>query len=118
MYSPRRSSAGAHRSPAAVDRVHSVWPGLSTTWLYNRVEEVARAGVPRWIQNEFWIAEVDPILRVGIARAHRFRCGAVDAVLKAHPVLHAGAVWVRPERFPESAKLREFPASVHEIDRR
>ena len=79
----------------AVDRVHSVWPGLSTTWLYNRVEEVARAGVPRWIQNEFWIAEVDPILRVGIARAHRFRCGAVDAVLKAHPVLHAGAVWVR-----------------------
>ncbi len=79
----------------AVDRVHSVWPGLSTTWLYNRVEEVARAGVPRWIQNEFWIAEVDPILRVGMARAHRFRCGAVDAVLKAHPVLHAGAVWVR-----------------------
>ncbi len=37
----------------------------------------------------------DPILRVGVERAHRYRCGAIDAVLKAYPTLQIGAVWVR-----------------------
>jgi hypothetical protein len=80
---------------SAVDRIHSVWPGLSATWLHDRMEEVARVGLPQWIQNEFWAVEIDPILRAGVERAHRFRRGAVDAVLRAHPVLHAGAVWGR-----------------------
>lgn len=80
---------------SAVDRIHSVWPGLSASWLFDRMEEVARAGLPHWIQNEFWVAEVDPILRVGIERAHRYRCGAVDALLKAYPTLQTGTVWVR-----------------------
>jgi hypothetical protein len=80
---------------SAVDRIHSVWPGLSASWLFDRMEEVARAGLPQWIQDEFWTAEVDPILRVGVERAHRYRCGAVDAVLKAYPTLQSGAVWVR-----------------------
>ena len=80
---------------SAVDRIHSVWPGLSASWLFDRMEEVARAGLPQWIQDEFWTAEVDPILRVGVERAHRYRCGAVDAVLKAYPTLQIGAVWVR-----------------------
>jgi len=80
---------------SAVDRIRVVWPGLSATWLYDRMEEVARAGLPEWIQNEFWAVEIDPILRAGVERAHRFRCEAVDAVLRADPVLHAGAVWVR-----------------------
>src|SRR6202047_4342258 len=51
---------------SAVDRIHLVWPLLSATWLYDRMEEVARAGLPQWIQNEFWAGEVDPILRVGV----------------------------------------------------
>ena len=80
---------------SAVDRIHSVWPSLSPSWLFDRMEEVARAGLPQWIQDEFWTAEVDPILRVGVERAHRYRCGAVDAVLKAHPTLQIGAVWRR-----------------------
>ena len=80
---------------SAVDRVHSVWPGLSAPWLHDRMEEVARAGLPHWIQSEFWAVEIDPILRVGIQRAHRFRCEAVNAVLKACPALPVGAVWVR-----------------------
>src|SRR5665213_250516 len=51
---------------SAVDRIHSVWPGLSLPWLHDRMEEVARCGLPHWIQNEFWAVEIDPILRVGI----------------------------------------------------
>jgi hypothetical protein len=80
---------------SAVDRIHSVWPGLSATWLYDRMEEIARAGLPNWIQSEFWAVEIDPILRVGLERAHRFRREAVDAVLKAYPTLQVGAIWVR-----------------------
>lgn len=80
---------------SAVDRIRAVWPGLSASWLHDRMEEVARAGLPHWIENEFWAVETDPILRVGVERAHRFRCEAVDAVLKAHAVQHVGAVWTR-----------------------
>ena len=29
---------------SAVDRIHSVWPGLSVPWLHDRMEEVARCG--------------------------------------------------------------------------
>src|SRR5580698_7911390 len=71
---------------SAVDRIRVVWPELTATWLYDRMEEVARAGLPHWIRNEFWAVEIDPILRVGVERAHRFRCEAADAVLKAYPV--------------------------------
>jgi len=80
---------------SAVDRIRAVWPELSATWLHDRMEEVARAGLPHWIQNEFWVVEIDPILRVGVERAHRFRCGAVNAALKAYPVVRVGAVWAR-----------------------
>ena len=44
---------------SAVDRIRVVWPGLSAIWLYDRMEEVARAGLPEWIQNEFWAVEIN-----------------------------------------------------------
>ena len=45
-----------------VDRILAVWPKLSATWLKDRIEDVARAGLPQWVLNDFWAAEVDPIL--------------------------------------------------------
>ncbi|HUD64503.1 MAG TPA: hypothetical protein VMQ17_07990, partial [Candidatus Sulfotelmatobacter sp.] len=56
-----------------VDRIHSVWPKLSAAWLLDRMEEVARDGLPQWVQNDFWAEEVDPILLTGLERANRFR---------------------------------------------
>jgi len=47
---------------AAVDRIRSVWPKLSPPWLCERMEEVARLGLPRWMDRRFWVAEVDPML--------------------------------------------------------
>jgi hypothetical protein len=79
----------------AVDRIHAVWAKLSPPWLRDRMEEVARAGLPRWVQNDFWAAEVDPILQVGIDRANRFRSEAVDRVLRTCSGLQIGAVWAR-----------------------
>ena len=32
---------------SAVDRIHAVWPELSAAWLRDRMEEVARAGLPQ-----------------------------------------------------------------------
>ena len=79
----------------AVDRICVVWPKLSATWLHNRMEEVARSGLPRWIHNEFWAAQVDPILSVGIDRGNRFQSEAVKSVLKTCSGLRTGVVWVR-----------------------
>lgn len=78
-----------------VDRIQAVWPELPAAWLRDRMEEVARAGLPRWVQNEFWAEEVDPILSVGCGRANRFRKEAVDRVLNAYPLLGKGEVWAR-----------------------
>ena len=79
----------------AIDRIHAVWPEISAAWLRDRMEEVARAGLPRWVQTEFWATEVDPILLVGVDRATRFRREAVDKALRACPGLQIGAVWRR-----------------------
>jgi hypothetical protein len=80
---------------SVVARIHAVWPELSATWLQDRMEEVARAGLPQWVQNEFWAAEVDSILLVGIDRANRCRRAAIDRVLKASPSLQFGVVSAR-----------------------
>lgn len=79
----------------AIDRIHVVWPEISAAWLRARMEEVARAGLPRWVQTEFWATEVDPILLVGVDRATLFRREAVDKALRACPGLPIGAVWRR-----------------------
>ena len=75
-----------------VDRIHAVWPDLSAAWLLRRMEEVARQGLPQWVQNEFWAEEVDPILLAGLDRANRFRREAIAKALKEYPVLQIGAV--------------------------
>lgn len=86
---------GRGSTASVVDRIHAVWPELSTTWLRERLEEVARAGLPRWVQNEFWVEEVDPILLVGIDRANRCRKEAFDRVLKANSGIQIGAIKAR-----------------------
>jgi len=75
-----------------VDRIHAVWPDLSAAWLLRRMEEVARQGLPQWVQNEFWAEEVDPILLAGLERANRFRREAIAKALKEYPILPIGAV--------------------------
>jgi len=77
---------------SVVDRIHAVWPDLSSAWLFCRMEEVARQGLPQWVQNEFWAEEVDPILLAGLDRANRFRKEAIANALKEYPILQIGAV--------------------------
>jgi hypothetical protein len=77
---------------SVVDLIHEVWPDLPVAWLRDRMEEVARQGLPQWVQNEFWAEEVDPILLAGLERANRFRKEAIANALKEYPELHIGAV--------------------------
>ena len=94
---------------SVVDRIHAVWPDLSAAWLLRRMEEVARQGLPPWVQNEFWAEEVDPILLAGLERASRFRREAVAKALKEYPVLQIGAVAkrVRSLRTQQSCRSKE-----------
>ena len=81
-----------------VDRVRAVWPRLSSTWLGARMEEVARTGLPRWMDQTFWAAEVDPILLSGIQNASQCQHEAVEMVLRAFPNSHVGMIWDRLRR--------------------
>ena len=78
-----------------VQRVHSVWPKLSISWLGARMEEVARTGLPRWMDQAFWATEIDPILLSGLRNASQCQCEAVEMVLHALPQLHVGMIWDR-----------------------
>ena len=81
-----------------VQRVRSVWPKLSISWLGARMEEVARTGLPRWMDQAFWATEIDPILLSGLRNASQCQCEAVETVLHAFPQLHVGMIWDRLRR--------------------
>jgi hypothetical protein len=90
--------AGNAATDEVVDRVRSAWPKLSSSWLCARMEEVARTGLPRWMDRTFWAANVDPILLSGIQNASQCQHEAVERVLRASPQLHVGMIWDRLRR--------------------
>jgi hypothetical protein len=81
-----------------VQRVRSVWPKLSISWLGARMEEVARTGLPHWMDQAFWATEIDPILLSGLRNASQCQSEAVETVLHAFPQLHVGMIWDRLRR--------------------
>src|SRR5580698_8894839 len=81
-----------------VQRVRSVWPKISISWLGARMEEVARTGLPRWMDQAFWATEIDPILLSGLRNASECQSEAVETVLYAFPQLHVGMIWDRLRR--------------------
>ena len=81
-----------------VDRIHAVWPKLSPSWLGARMEEVARTGLPRWMDQPFWSGQVDPILLTGIHQAGECTREAVDIVLRTLPHLNVEMIWDRLRR--------------------
>jgi hypothetical protein len=98
----------------AVDRVRSVWPNLSSSWLGARMEEVARSGLPRWMDQAFWAAEIDPILLSGIRNAGQCQCEAVEMVLQAFPHLHVAMIWDRLRRLRKQ-RTEDLQAVVTEF---
>lgn len=75
-----------------VQRIRSVWPKLSIAWLGARMEEVARSGLPRWMDQTFWTAHVDPILTSGLRNASQCQSEAVAMVVQAFPQLDVGMI--------------------------
>jgi hypothetical protein len=99
-----------------VRRVHSVWPKISISWLGARMEEVARSGLPRWMDQMFWATEIDPILLSGLRNASQCQCEAVEMVLQAFPKLHVGMIWDRlrglRKQLPEDFQAVVTPFAV------
>jgi hypothetical protein len=81
-----------------VQRIRSIWPKLSISWLGARMEEVARTGLPRWMDQTFWATEIDPILLSGIRNADQCQREAVEMVLQVSPHPHVGMIWDRLRR--------------------
>src|SRR5690349_158045 len=75
-----------------VQRIRSVWPKLSISWLGARMEEVARTGLPRWMDQTFWAAQVDPILTSGLRNASQCQFEAVEMIVQAFPQLDVGMI--------------------------
>lgn len=94
-----------------VQRIRSVWPKLSIAWLGARMEEVARSGLPRWMDQTFWSTEIDPILLGGIRNAVQCQCEAVEMAVHAFPQLHVGAIWDRV-RCLRKQRTEDLPALV------
>src|SRR5260370_39149708 len=78
------------------------------------MEEVARSGLPRWMEQTFWTAHVDPILVSGVRNASQCQCEAVEMVLRAFPQLHVGMIWDRLRRLRKQ-RTEDFQAVVTEF---
>src|SRR5258706_3876190 len=81
-----------------VERIRSAWPKLSISWLGARMEEVARSGLPRWMDQTFWTAQVDRILTSGLRNASQCQSEAVEMVVEAFPQLDVGMIRDRVRR--------------------
>lgn len=79
----------------AAGRIRAAWPELSVAWLNDRMEEVARSGLPRWMDGTFWATEVDPILQAGIRNANQCQYVAVEAARQEFLELRAIDIWNR-----------------------
>ena len=97
-----------------MQRVRSVWPKLLISWLSARMEEVARTGLPRWMDQAFWATEIDPILLSGLRNASQCQGEAVETVLHAFPQLHVGMIWDRLRRL-RKRRTEDFQAVVTEF---
>src|SRR5260370_29913101 len=62
------------------------------------MEEVARTGLPRWMDQAFWTTEIDPILLSGLRNASESQCESVETVMLAFPELQVGMIWDRLRR--------------------
>jgi hypothetical protein len=106
-----------------VQRVRSVWPRLSISWLGARMEEVARAGLPRWMDQTFWATEIDPILLSGVRNARQCQCQAVAMLLLAFPQVQVDMIWnrlrcLRKQRTDESQEVVQAFAGKNDCDER
>ena len=80
-------------------------PKLSISWLGARMEEVARTGLPRWMDQTFWaMIEIDPLLVSGLRNARQCHCEAVETLLLTFPQLHVGLIWDRLRQLQEPRK--------------
>jgi hypothetical protein len=106
-----------------VQRIRSVWPKLSISWLGAHMEQVARTGLPRWMDQTFWATEIDPILLSGVRNARQCQCEAVAMLLKAFPQVHIGIIWnrlrrLRKQRTGESQEVVPAFAGTNDCDER
>src|SRR5260370_2407886 len=62
------------------------------------MEEVARTGLPRWMDQAFWTTEIDPILLSGLRNASESQCESVETVRHAFQELQVGMIWDRLRR--------------------
>jgi hypothetical protein len=94
-----------------VQRVRSVWPKLSIAWLGARMEEVARTGLPRWMDQTFWTVQVEPILTNGLRNASQCQSEAVEMVVQAFPQLDVGMIRDRVRRLRKQ-RPKDLQAAV------
>lgn len=92
-----------------IGRILLAWPKLDAQWLIERLEEVARIGLPHWVYPDFWATQIDPVLLSGIRNAIRCEREAVETVQKAFPELETGRIWARLRRL-QRERRRELPA--------
>jgi hypothetical protein len=96
-----------------IARICSAWPKLSALWLNERLEEVARTGLPSWVDKDFWANEVDPMLLVGIRNSNACEKDAVETAQRKWPELEAAAIWNRLRRLRRSRDERVQPRALY-----
>lgn len=72
---------------AAIDRIRRVWPRIEAQALSERMEELALDGLPAYLQDRFWTAEMDGLLDAGLKDGRPGQQAAINKILRMHPEL-------------------------------
>jgi uncharacterized protein YggL (DUF469 family) len=64
-------NANLETRESAIRQVLQLQPGLDQATVGAQLDQIARAGLPTWVNSSFWSREIDPILLIGIRNARQ-----------------------------------------------
>lgn len=76
----------------AIERIRSVWPAIDREALRQRMEKLATAALPAYLQEKFWTPEMDRILIAGLQDGTQGQQASINKILRMHPGLRVALV--------------------------
>ncbi len=97
---------GRHGQSEVIKRVCCIWPGLDPRILKERMEELAKGGLPNFLQEDFWHEGIDPILLAGLKAGGQAIRQAVGKVQGMYRDLRVEVIWARVRRLRKQCRKR------------
>jgi hypothetical protein len=91
-----------------IARLRDIWPQLDANVLTERMEGLAKRGLPNFLHDEFWREEgIDPILLAGLKAGGQAIFQAVGKVERIYRDLRVEVIWARVRRLRKQSRRKQ-----------